>query len=132
MHSGKYHGVEGLYKVFQTIADNPSGQKIMISLIHYYSKLAEKPPILELSPCEYYLFNEKAYREEVKPLNPGKIFLHYLSEIKQAAPKDYTLTIQQLIALMYGVPIQNHITGQREMWLLYEAGIRSIIGKESG
>lgn len=131
IHCGNCHGAEGLRKVFQAVSDNPLGQKIMISLIHYYSKLTEKPPVLELSPCEYFLFHEKAYQEQVAPLNLGDIFLHYLSEIEDIDSKDYKQMVQQLGALMYGVPIQNHITGQRDMASLYEAGIRRILGEET-
>ncbi|MGJ7921694.1 hypothetical protein [Neobacillus sp. LXY-4] len=130
IHCKRYQGEEGLYTVFQSICeDGELGKKIMVSLIHYYSKLTEKPDAIELSPYEYYLFNQEAFDQKVDPLNLHQVLTYYLSEIKSIPPSRYNELVCQLIALMYGVPIQTHIMELDDMYPFYEIGIKIIIGK---
>jgi hypothetical protein len=130
IHCKRYQGEEGLYNVFQSICEDAApGKKIMVSLINYYSKLTEKPAVIELSSYEYYLFNEEAFHQNVTPLNLQQVFIHYLSGIKSIHTSRYNELVCQLIALMYGVPIQTHIMDINDMYPFYDAGIKSIIGK---
>lgn len=124
----KFQGEDGLYNVFRTInVDIDLGKKIMISLISYYCKLTEKPPNIEISPYEYYLFNQEAFQQKVEPLTLGQVFSYYLSGIKTINPNNHKEIIFQLISLMYGVPIQTHIMGMEDMYPLYETGIKNIL-----
>jgi len=124
----QYQGEEGLYSVFQSICEDAAfGKKIMVSLVHYYSKLTEKPPVMELSPYEYYLFNPEAFHQKVEPLNLQQIFIHYLSGIPSIPPSRYKELACQLLALMYGVPIQAHVMEFDDLYPFYEMGIKSII-----
>ncbi|OCA90370.1 hypothetical protein A8F94_00280 [Bacillus sp. FJAT-27225] len=127
-HCKRYSGEEGLYHVFQTICEDfIPGKKIMVSLIHYYSKLTEKPAAIELSSYEYYLFNAKAFEQKVKPLNLQEVFIYYLSEIPSIHSSRYTDVVVQLLALMYGVPIQTHIMELNDMYPFYQRGLYSIL-----
>jgi AcrR family transcriptional regulator len=130
IHCQQYHGVQGLLAVFHSISDEIYGKKLMLLLINYYTKLREKPAILEISSYEYYLFNKEAFHRNVKPLNLVEVFLHYVEEIESIDPRNYHEVIGYLIALMYGVPIETHVMGQTEMYPLYELGVKSIV-KES-
>ncbi|OKP67375.1 hypothetical protein A3842_28230 [Paenibacillus sp. P3E] len=131
IHHKKYQGEAGLYKVFQSICDDTvPGKKIMISLIQYYSKLTEKPPAIEPSPYEYYLFNKEAFDQKVEPLSLQQVFMYHLSEIKTIHPSQYNEFVCQLFALMYGVPIQTHIMELDDMYPFYEAGIKRIVGEQ--
>lgn len=103
----------------------------MISLIQYYSKLTEKPPAIEPSQYEYYLFNKEAFDQQVEPLSLQQVFNYHLSEIKTIPPSQYNELVSQLFALMYGVPIQTHIMELDNMYPFYEAGIKRIIGESS-
>lgn len=126
----KFQGEEGLYQIFRSISlDSALSKKIMISLINYYSKLSEKPAVIEVSPYEYYLFNEEAFQQQVKPLDLCQVFSYYLSGIKSIKPANYNGVVCQLIALMYGVPIQTHIMELEDMYPFYEMGVKSIIGE---
>ncbi|WP_318508808.1 hypothetical protein [Bacillus sp. T3] len=132
IHCKKYKGADGLYQIFQSICEDPViGKKIMVSLIHYYSKLTEKPVAIELSPYEYYLFNKEAFDQKVKPLNLQQVFTYCLSDITSIHPSRYNEVVYQLIALMYGVPIQTHIMELNDMYPFYEIGIKSILGEIS-
>ncbi|WP_054943513.1 hypothetical protein [Paenibacillus ihuae] len=132
IHLKRYPGKAGLYKVFQSICeDTVPGKKIMISLIQYYSKLTEKPPAIEPSPYEYYLFNKEAFEQQVEPLSLQQVFIYHLSEIKTIHPSQYNEIVAQLFALMYGVPIQTHIMELENMYPFYETGIKRIIGESS-
>ena len=128
IHCQLFNGEKGLLHLFHTISeDTLLGKKIMISLIHYYSKLKEKPTIMEITPYEYYLFNKEAFQESVIPLDLSQIFIYYLSQIKSVKEEDYNKIICQLLALMYGVPIQTHIMELEDMYSFYEIGIKSIL-----
>jgi AcrR family transcriptional regulator len=128
IHCKRFSGEEGLYHVFQSICEDfVPGKKIMISLIHYYSKLTEKPAAIELSSYEYYLFNAKAFEQKVKPLNLQEVFTYYLSEIPSIHSSRYTDVAVQLLALMYGVPIQTHIMELNDMYPFYQRGLYSIL-----
>jgi hypothetical protein len=129
IHLQKFQGEKGLYQVFRSISEDAAlGKKIMVSLINYYSKLTEKPAIIEVLPYEYYLFNEEAFQQKVKPLDLCQVFIYYLSGIKSIKPTKYNEVVFQLIALMYGVPIQTHIMELEDMYPFYEIGVKSIIG----
>lgn len=128
IHSGKYRGEDGLYAVFRSICeDGAFGKKLMVSLVHYYSKLTERPPEIEISPCEYFLFNEEAFRRQVEPLDLKQVFVYYLSGISSIAPSRYKEMASQLVALLYGVPVQTHVMELDDMYPFYEAGVRSIV-----
>jgi hypothetical protein len=132
IHCKRYQGEEGLYNVFQSICeDGVLGKKIMVSLVNYYSKLTEKPAAIEPSSYEYYLFNEEAFNQKVKPLSLQQVFIHYLSGISSIHSSRYNELVCQLIALMYGVPIQTHIMELDDMYPFYKIGIKSIIGEKS-
>jgi hypothetical protein len=129
IHQKRYCGEEGIYKVFESICeDNLNGKNIMVSLNHYYSKLTEKPATIEPSPYEYYLFNNEAFEQQVIPLNLEQVFIHYLLDIKHIPSSKYDAIVCQLLALMYGVPIQTHIMGIEDMYPYYEKGIENILG----
>lgn len=129
IHCKKYQSEDGLYNVFKSICEVATpGKKIMVSLVNYYSKLTEKPAVIELSSYEYYLFNKEAFHQKVEPLNLQQIFIHYLSGIKSIHSSRYNELVCQLLALMYGVPIQTHIMELNDMYPFYEMGIKSIIG----
>lgn len=128
IHNQKFQGENGLFHVFNSMCeDTILGQKIMVSLVNYYSKLKEKPPLIEITPYEYYLFNKEAFQQRIKPLELRQVFIYYLSGIKSIDPSKYNSIVCQLIALMYGVPIQTHIMGQYDMYPFYEIGIKNII-----
>ena len=128
IYGRNFRGREGIIHIFRTIsADMPLNKKIMISLIHYYSKLTKEPETIEISACEYYLFNEEAFMHQVKPMNLCEIFSHYLSEIDGIDPALLNDIISQLIALMYGVPVQTHIMREEDMFPFYEMGVKSIL-----
>lgn len=130
IHRKKYKGEEGLYNVFKSICeDEILGKKIMVSLVNYYSKLTEKPAAINPTSYEYFLFNEEAFKQNVKPMDLREIFVHYLSDIKDIPPSRFNDLVCQLLALMYGVPIQTHIMELNDMYPFYEIGIRSIIEK---
>ncbi len=124
----KYQGEDGLYHLFQSICDDTlPGKKIMMALVQYYSKLTEKPVVIEPSSYEYYLFNEEAFQQKVEPLNLQQIFVHYLSGIQSIHPSQHNELGCQLLALMYGVPIQTHIMELDDMYPFYESGIKNIV-----
>lgn len=128
IHCQLFSGEKGLFHLFQSISeDTLLGKKIMVSLIHYYSKLKEKPTSMEITPYEYYLFNKEAFQKKVIPLDLSQIFIHYLSQIESVKQEDYNRIICQLLALMYGVPIQTHIMELEDMYSTYEIGIKSIL-----
>lgn len=128
IHSQLYEGEKGLLQIFKSISeDNQLGKKIMVSLIHYYSKLNEKPVTIEITPYEFYLFNKDAFQNGVKPLNLSQVFTYYLSQLISIKPEDYQNKICQLLALMYGVPIQTHIMELEDMYPFYEIGVKSIL-----
>lgn len=128
IHTQQFIGEEGILHVFQTISEyNHLGKKIMVSLIHYYSKLTEKPTAMEVTPYEYYLFNKEAFQGMVKPMDLSQIFIYYLSQIESVKEADYHKIVCQLLALMYGVPIQTHIMELEDMYSFYEIGVRSIL-----
>ena len=121
-------GLEGINHVFQTISsEKPLNQKLMIALIHYYSKLNEEPAAIHISDYEYYLFNAEAYNQQVKALDLCQVFTHYLSQIDAIEPSEFENIINLLIALMYGVPIQSHITRTEDMYPLYKLGVERIL-----
>lgn len=128
IHCKKYNGEDGLYHVFHSICEDPVlGKKIMVSLVQYYSKLTEKPTVIEISPYEYHLFNKVAFEQKVKPLNLQQVFTYYLSDINSIHSSRNSEIVNQLIALMYGVPIQTHIMELDDMYPFYEIGLKSII-----
>ncbi|RUL54651.1 hypothetical protein [Lysinibacillus antri] len=128
IHCKKYQGIDGLYQVFKSICDDITpGKKIMVSLVNYYSKLTEKPAPIVPSPYEYYLFNKEAFQKYIEPLNLHQVFTYYLSGIQSIHPSQYNEKVCQLIALMYGVPIQTHIMELDDMYPFYEMGVKSII-----
>jgi len=129
IHRQWFQGEKGLYQVFRSISEEAAiGKKIMIALINYYSKLTKKPEVIDVSPYEYFLFNEAAFQQKVKPLDLCEVFGYYLSGIKYVKPAEYNEIICQLLALMYGVPIQTHIMELEDMYPFYELGIRRIVG----
>jgi AcrR family transcriptional regulator len=129
IHRKRYCGEEGIYKVFESICeDHVNGKNIMVSLTHYYSKLTEKPSTIEPLPYEYYLFNSEAFDQQVIPLNLEQVFVHYLNEMESIHSSQYHTIVCQLLALMYGVPIQTHIMGIDDMYPYYEKGVRNILG----
>lgn len=129
IHCQHFNGKEGILQLFQTISeDTLLGKKIMVSLVHYYSKLKEKPTIIEITPYEYYLFNKEAFQNKVKPMELTQIFIYYLSQIESVHEADYYHISSQLHALMYGVPIQTHIMELEDMYSFYKIGINSILG----
>ncbi|WP_066050739.1 TetR/AcrR family transcriptional regulator [Robertmurraya korlensis] len=128
IHRQWFHGKEGIIHTFQTISEDPLlGKKIMVSLVHYYSKLKEKPTTMEITPYEYYLFNKDAFQNGIKPLELTQIFIYYLSQLESVNKRDYNKKACQLLALMYGVPIQTHIMELEDMYPFYEIGINSIL-----
>lgn len=130
IHSKKYQGIDGLYNVFKSICEDATpGKKIMVSLVNYYSKLTEKPAVIKPSLYEYYLFNSEAFQQKVEPLDLQQIFTYYLSDIKSIHPSRYNDLICQLLALMYGVPIQTHIMELDNMYPFYKMGVNNIIGE---
>ncbi|MCM3600773.1 TetR/AcrR family transcriptional regulator [Robertmurraya korlensis] len=128
IHSKHFNGKEGILHIFQTISEDTLGKKIMVSLVHYYSKLNEKPTIMEITPYEYYLFNEEAFQNKVKPMELNQIFIYYLSQMESVNEADYYHISCQFLALMYGVPIQTHIMEIEDMYLFYKIGVNSILG----
>ncbi|WP_162927820.1 TetR/AcrR family transcriptional regulator [Bacillus sp. Y1] len=128
IHCQHFNGIKGILHIFQTISEDTLGKKIMVSLVHYYSKLKEKPTIMEITPYEYYLFNKEAFQNKVKPLVLTQIFIYYLSQIESINESDYYHKSCQLLALMYGVPIQTHIMEIEGMYSFYKIGVKSILG----
>ncbi|WP_097073353.1 hypothetical protein [Ureibacillus xyleni] len=128
IHCKQFYGEDGLLHLFKSICDDATpGKKIMVSLVNYYSKLTEKPAIIEVSPYEYYLFNQEAFEQKVKPLNLQEVFIYYLSGIKSIDASQYHELVCQLLALMYGVPVQTHIMELDDMYPFYEMGINNLI-----
>lgn len=126
--SNNFHGRQGLNQIFKTISDDLQlGKKIMISLVHYYSKLTDEPAAIPISAYEYFLFNEDAYRNQVQPMDLFQLFTHYLLEIEGIDPEAINETNYQLLALLYGVPIQVHMMKLENMYPFYELGLNSIL-----
>lgn len=105
-----YRGLEGIHRVFQSAAEIPSAKKILVSLVHYYSKIKEgKPPFKELSEYERYVISDSSTEElQVGILSLREIMLHYLNQIKGIESKK-SFYADHLITLFYGVPFQIHI-----------------------
>lgn len=128
VYSKHFHGRDGLKQIFRAISlEHGVGKKIMISLIHYYIKLTDVPESIPISEYEYCLFNEEAYRHQVRPMTLFELFSHYLLEIEGINPSEIDEINNQLFALMYGVPIQVHMMKLEDLFPFYEMGINSIL-----
>jgi AcrR family transcriptional regulator len=106
IESDAYSGEKGIRAVFDSVAADPLGLKIMVSLVAYYTRLSSVPEMPEISPCEYSLFNPQAYAAGTRPLPLDAIFRHYLSQIKSISKKKSEETFKLLVATFYGVPVQ--------------------------
>lgn len=122
----KYTGIDGIESVFNSIATHELGMKIMLSLITYYAKLNTRPSVIEVSEYEYFLFNENAFKLHTKRLNLSEILLNYLEDLDTNHDQNI-LKRNQLVSLIYGVPIQSHVMGIQDMNIIFKAGIRSIL-----
>jgi AcrR family transcriptional regulator len=120
-------GEEGLRSIFRSIKGDAFGKSVMISLVHYYSKLKERPEPIFISDCEYFLFCKQAYDLKVKPRDTGEIFLEYLKKIPGIGKEKYSVVIRQLVALFYGVPLQAHVMGDKKLSSLYDLGVTAIL-----
>lgn len=105
-----YNGFDGIHQVFQSAAEIPNAEKILISLIHYYSKLKDgKPAFKELCEYERYVIsNSSTEGLQVSILSLRDIILHYLSQI-EGIESMKSIYADHLITLFYGVPLQVHI-----------------------
>ncbi len=131
LESGKYSGAEGLRAVFHSVAENPFGLKVMVSLASYYTRLREKPVMPDVSDCEYWMFNASAYEAGVKARGLNDLFLHYMSQIPSIAPERRRELLEDLVVLFYGVPVQMHIMGSKaaSMAAFYARGLAALLGR---
>jgi AcrR family transcriptional regulator len=105
-----YSGLEGIHRVFQSAAEIPNAKRILVSLIHYYSKLKDGKPIMKpLSEYERYVIADSSTEGiQVDILYLSNIMLHYLHQIGEAQDKQF-IYADRLITLFYGVPFQIHV-----------------------
>jgi len=78
-----YSGLEGIRQVFRTAAAIPHANKILISIIQYYSKLKAEPAKKELSDYERYIISQNSTEGihiQIVPLEG--LFHTYLSQIE--------------------------------------------------
>lgn len=128
-HNQIYQGAQGIYHMFYSIGEAGSlSIKIMLALVQYYCKLTQEPERIEISDYEYLLFNKDAYEQKVIPYSLCELFTHYLSQERTIDPTQYQGICDQLLALMYGVPIQAHIMQERNVIPQYEQGLHNIFG----
>jgi AcrR family transcriptional regulator len=105
-----YAGIEGIRQVFRSAAEIPNAEKILVSLIHYYSKLKDKPAQKELSEYERYIISQNSTEGiHVKILSIDEIIHVYLSQIKNLSESSISLFTDHLVALFYGIPFQVHM-----------------------
>ncbi|RCW62869.1 TetR/AcrR family transcriptional regulator [Saliterribacillus persicus] len=105
-----YKGLEGIHHVFQSVANLPNAEKIIISLIHFYTRIkVQEIEFKELSEYERYVIsNSLTEGLQVDILNLPEILLHYLDQI-EGIEKMKSYYVEQLIMLFYGIPLQRHI-----------------------
>lgn len=129
IETGKHAGYEGLKSVFSSISRDPLSLKIMVSLVSYYTRVAEVPEMPVISACEYELFNSEAFAKNVQPRNLEQIFIHYLSQIPQIQQKKHKNILQLLVTALYGVPVQMHLKLKPEsgMPAAYNLALKTIL-----
>lgn len=113
IYSNAYRGWEGIQKVFQSAAEIPNAEKILVSLLHYYSKLKEKPTKKQLSEYERYVIaNGQTEGLGIQILSLREIILHYLMQITELDESKQLIVADHLMTLLYGIPFQVHIQMQ--------------------
>jgi AcrR family transcriptional regulator len=105
-----YEGFDGIHRVFQSAAEMPNAEKILVSLVHYYSRLKEKPRKKELSEYERYVIaNGSDEGLQVEILSLREIMIHYLSQVQELDESMRLIYTDHLLTLFYGIPFQVHI-----------------------
>ncbi|GEM_PF-2253146 len=105
-----YKGLDGIHHVFQSAAKLPNAEKIIISLIHYYTRLkTQQIEVKKLSEYERYVISDSSTEGlQVNLLNLPDILFHYLGQIS-GLEEEKTYYVEQLLLLFYGIPLQRHI-----------------------
>lgn len=102
-----YSGLEGIRQVFKSAAEIPRAEKIIVSLIHYYSKLKEKPTQKDLGEYARLVISQNSSdSQNIRILSLEEIFESYLTQIKKVDVSKRILLTQHLVALFYGIPFQ--------------------------
>ncbi|MGC5327877.1 TetR/AcrR family transcriptional regulator [Brevibacillus sp. SYSU BS000544] len=110
INSNAYTGLEGIQKVFQSAAEIPNAEKILVSLLYYYSKLKEKPTQKQLSEYERYVIaNGSTDGLHIQIYSLREIILYYLRQITELDVSKRLIVTEHLLALFYGIPFQVHI-----------------------
>jgi hypothetical protein len=97
---GRCAGFKGLRSIFGSISKDALGLKIMVSLVSYYTRLAEIPVMSVISSCEYPIFNLQSFSAGVQPRALNQIFLHYLGQISSIKVKDRQEILKLLITVL--------------------------------
>ncbi len=131
-HKQTYQGISGIYRMFRSISEMGSlSIKIMLALVQYYSKLTQEPEPIDISEYEYLLFNKEAYEQKIHAYRLCELYRQYLSQEPAIEPGSYDAICNQLLALMYGVPIQAHIMQMKDLYPTYKQGLDNIFGSMS-
>jgi len=110
INRGTYFGRDGIFHVFLSAAKIPNAEKILVSLIHHYSKLKEKPSGKKLTEHEKHVISQDSDEGiEISVLSLEQIFFHYVSQMPNIIDDENIIYVRQLIALFYGIPFQVHI-----------------------
>jgi AcrR family transcriptional regulator len=107
IYNETYSGLEGIRQVFKSAAEIPRAEKIIVSLIHYYSKLKEKPNQKDLGEYARLVISQNSSdSQNIRILSLEEIFQSYLTQIKKVDESKRILLTQHLVALFYGIPFQ--------------------------
>lgn len=132
IHSGAYHGIEGIRHVFRSATNMPNAEKILVAIIHYYSKLKEPPVVKELSEYERYVISQNAKEGiHIEVLSIGEIFHSYLVQIESLfEPAKLSKYNQHMLALFFGIPFQVYIQmlGVHTLEQAYMDGLELLFG----
>lgn len=105
-----FSGLEGIRHVFLSAAQIPNAEKILVALIHYYSKLTNKPLKRELTEYERFVISGNSIEGiHVQIYSLNEIIHHYLRQVKGLEDAERELYANHLITLFYGIPFQVHI-----------------------
>jgi hypothetical protein len=131
LETDTYSGLKGVQSIFDSIAGNPLGLKIMVSLVSYYTRLTEIPDVPAISDCEYAMFNAKAYARGVTPRSLDQIFMHYVGQLSSVGPRQRPQVLKILVTVLYGVPVHMYITGTpaSEMSISYSRTLEAALAK---
>jgi len=119
------YGIDAVRRIFHSVSEHPAATNIMTTLMQFYLSHPNFDR-MEVTPYEYYMFNEKAYEAGTPHIELPDIVSKALEQM--GLPKaEIGPTVLNLISGFYGVAFVMHIAGGTDLNRAYDNFINSIL-----